>query len=246
MIRFVIGLFVFAVALCAYIITTQHGGILPPSTPTPEQASVEVEVVPVTVTVPQDTPTILDDATTHIADALVTPDLGYPTADVPVGSAVRDTLAVLGLDITAGPPSPPDQRFARMIGEALKKGIPDAEIIQNINATARVSGLAIPVGLVQANGRIDTAIFLKAVLTTAVVVTENTDPVVPDLSNDPSAIISVSGYDYVITDTDSLASIAVKFYGDVMQTDRIVEANPIIFARPDQIVAGTMISIPAF
>ena len=165
MIRMVLGLFIFAAVLCAYIVNTQHGGILPEPTPVAEQT--QPKISPVTVAAPEETLPEPDVTAVQILDALVTRDLGFVTSDVPVGLAVRYTLTVLGLETSAGAESPPDQRFARLIGEALKQGTPDAEVIQNVNATARAGDLAIPAGLVQANEMIDTATFIKAVLTTA-------------------------------------------------------------------------------
>jgi len=90
---------------------------------------------------------------------------------------------------------------------------------------------------VRADGQIDTATFLNAVVTTAMRLTENATPVVPDLSNDPSAIITPNGYAYVITAADSLAAIAVKFYGDVMQTDRIVHHPQFLIIAPNRQLA---------
>jgi hypothetical protein len=245
MIRFVVALFIFAVALCAYIINTQHGGILPQSAPdaTPEiiaeipapEPDAEPDVVPLT-----------DDVADQILDAIVTRELEFETASIPVSAAVRDTLAVLGLDLATDAAPPSDHRFATQIGEALKAGTPDTDIKEAITAVAQLGGLAVPAGLVTADQKIDLDTYLKAVVTIAVLATEGTDPVVPDLSNDPDAIISVDGYDYVIKPSDSLASIAVKFYGDIAQTSRLIQANPIALAQPDQLIAGTTISIPAF
>lgn len=239
MIRIVIGLFVFAVALCAYIISTQHGGILP-KTPV-ATAQEPVEDAPIAL------PTqATDDTTAQILESIVTRDLGYATMAAPVGDVVANTLAELGLSVPAAGASAPDQRFAQIVGRALKSGTSDTDIIAIVDAAARSNQLTVPQGLVQADRVIDTATFLKAVVTTAVIVTENTTPVAPDLSNDPTAIIAVDGYHYVVTPTDSLASIAVKFYGDVSQTTRIAQANPVALGRPDQIAAGTTILIPTF
>jgi LysM repeat protein len=240
MIRFVIGLFVFAVALCAYIINAQHGGILPQS-----QAAAQTTVVTRQEAPVQAEPT-QDDTAAQILESIVSRDLGFATASIPVSAAVRDTLAVLGLDLPEGVPSPPDRRFATMIGEALKTGTPDAEIIANIAAKAQSGDVAVPDSLVTAGQKIDTASYLKAVVNTAILATEGADPVVPDLSNDPAAIITANGYDYMIAPSDSLASIAVKFYGDVAQISRLIQANPIALARPDQLTASTIISVPAF
>lgn len=231
MIRSVIGLFIFAVVLCAYIVNTQHGGILPQSNEAPADPLIVAEAE-----APND----------PIAEVKTAPDPAFATAPVAVATSVKDTLAVLGLDIASAQPSPDDKRFAQMIGNALKVGTTDTEIIASVDASARSGGLVVPAALVRADGQIDTETFLKAVVTTAVLVTENAQPVVPDLSQDPSAIISANGYDYVIVPSDSLAAIAVKFYGDVAQTDRIIRANPVALARPEGLIAGTQIAIPAF
>lgn len=235
MVRYVVGLFIFAVALCAYIVNTQHGGIFPRQAPVADTPSPDPSPTPATTTPAAD-----------IVDAIAPRDLGFETVSVPVGHAVRDTLAVLGLDVAGLPPSPADQRFARSVGEALKTGTSDTDIIAMIDRAADTGEIAIPAGIVQANGQIDTATYLRAVLTTAVLVTEDATPVALDLSNDPTAIITADGYDYVVTDTDSLAAIAIKFYGDVMQTTRIITANPIALAQPDQIAAGETLKIPTF
>lgn len=237
MIRFVVGLFIFAVALCAYIVSTQHGGILPQSEP--DVTTIE-QVAPVD---PIQEPEIV---TLDPTETPITRDFGFTTAPIPVGAAVRDTLAILGLELSGQLPSPPDRSFATLIGDALKQGVRDTQVIATIDETARAGHLAVPAGLVTADQQIDTATFLKAVVTTAVLATENAEPVIPDLSNDPTAIISVNGYDYVIQPQDSLAAIAVKFYGDVGQSNRIIQANPIALARPDHLTAGETISIPAF
>lgn len=240
MIRFVIGLFVFAVALCAYIINAQHGGILPQSPATAETTVITTQDAPV-----QAEP-VKDDTAAQILKSIVSRDLGFATASIPVSVAVRDTLAVLGLDLPEGIPPSPDRRFATMIGEALKTGTTDAEIITITHAKAQSGDVAIPVGLVTADQQIDMATYLKAVVNTAVLATVGAEPVIPDLSNDPAAILTANGYDYVIAPSDSLASIAVKFYGDVAQTSRLIQTNPIALARPDHLTATTIISVPAF
>lgn len=240
MIRFVVGLFIFAVALCAYIISTQHGGIMPQSSTVDTVAEAPAEPIIAVAEQPA------DETPSTIIDQISERDLGFQTIPTPVGAAVRDTLAVLGLTVPGIAESAPDKRFATLIGDALKNGTADAELTASVITLAAAGEIAIPAGLVTADGQIDTATFLKAIVTTAVLVTEGTDPVVPDLSNDPAAVISVNGYDYTITPTDSLAAIAVKFYGDIGQTSRLIQANPIALARPAQMTAGTTISIPAF
>lgn len=243
MIRFVVGLFIFAVALCAYIINAQHGGILPQ-----RQAEAPVAAPAPIVDAPVSTEEVAatEDTAAQIVSAIVGRELEFATASIPVAAAISDTLSVLGLEVPDATTSPADKRFATYIGEVLKVGMPDTEITANVSSKARAGDMAVPVGLITSDGSIDLSTYLRAVVTTAVLVTEGTDPVVPDLSNDPFAIISVDGYDYVITDGDSLAGIAVKFYGDVAQTSRLIQANPFALARPDQLVAGTTISIPAF
>ena len=241
MIRFVLGLFIFAVVLCAYIVNSQHGGILPQRTAA--DTATTTLVAPIETTEDRAN---AEDAAAAIISTIVTPDLDFDTTSVPVGAAVRDTLALLGLEMNSAVPSGDDQRFARLVGEALKIGTSDTEIIAIVTNAARAGDVAIPEGLVRVNGQIDTETFLKAVVNSAVLTTENAQPVAPDLSNDPTAIITVDGYDYAITERDSLAAIAIKFYGDIMQTERIIRANPVALARPAHLKAGTVIAIPTF
>lgn len=253
MVRFVVGLFIFAVALCAYIINAQHGGVLPERQATTTQ-SVPVQPIaedarevtaPVTpAPAPTPVPPVASPAN-PIAESLAVSSLDFRTAPVPVATAVRDTLAVLGLDLPGNQFSTADKSFAVMIGESLIASTPDDQIIAAVNMSARAGDVIVPKSLVTADRQIDIATYLNAVIATAVLATEGKAPALPDLSDDPSAIISVTGYDYVITGSDSLAAIAVKFYGDVGQIDRLLTANPVILAMPDQLTAGATISIPA-
>lgn len=240
MIRFVVGLFIFAVVLCAYIINAQQGADLPPDTAVAEVPE-QVEE-PIITEAPE--PIVQEPA--PVIDPVVDNGLGFETVPTPAAAAVRDALAILGLTVPDVAASHADQSYATFIGEALKANTSDAEITETVLTMAASGEITIPAEIVTADGQIDTATFLKAAVTTAVLVTEGTDPVMPDLSDDPAAVISVDGYDYTIIPSDSLAAIAVKFYGDVAQTSRIIQANPDALAQPAQMTAGTTISIPAF
>ncbi len=209
MIRAVLGLFAFAVALCAYIVVS------PGDRPTQIQpiaaatdvtraatqsllpgAPLDVEdqgdrlaaaPAPAPVTVPE-TQVQTDDSNISSTAINVLAGLGLTidpeTADPAMADLSSDVLqdigAVTGDAPTLSQPSP-TTALENLVVAALREGRPDAEIDSLVNAAATAGQLTVPEILVTSDGRVDTAILLQSIINEANIAAGGSRPAVPDV-----------------------------------------------------------------
>lgn len=207
MIRSVLGLFIFAVALCAYIVvrpgndqvaespqvampadvTRAVTESLLPSTPLPEPVTAPIDVVAAPVPQPQimtDTTTITTTTSNVLGGLgleLEVPDLpqGDPMADLS-SEALANISASTGRDIPTRRAAP-SSALENLVVAALQEGRPDAEIDNLINTAALAGEVTVPEILVTSDGRVDTAVLLQAIVNQANIAAGGDAPAVPDV-----------------------------------------------------------------
>ena len=272
MIRAVLGLFVFAVSLCAYIVT-RPGPVAAPveiAPPAVTRAATESLIAPVTIPAPEPvvapapppviiaeprivtTTTSMDETTTNILVALGL-DVEMPRP----ADQTADLLAAIGA--ATAPSQPPDRpagdrALEELIVAALQQGRPDAEIDEMVNLAARAGDVSVPDVLVTENGRVDTSVLLQSLVAQARIAAGGAAPVAPEVPEGDGTGVEVrvvqratetENYTfYTVNRGDSLGSIAVKFYGDVTRYPLIFDANRKILSSPDRIRVGQRLAIP--
>lgn len=235
MIRSVVALFVFAVALCAYIVTR-------PSAPTQTTSN---WIEPASVSRAQ-TETLLPNTPLPSVSPLQTPQTGISFVPDRLDDSVAQILIGLGIrtpdaNSTALPQS---TSFEGMVIAALKDAKTDREIYQEINQAAKATAFAVPASLANTSGLIDTDTLLAIIVNEAQraagdVVTERFTPAA-------GSVLSGSGTRrlYTVTEGDSLARIAKMLYGDPALHVDIWAANLDILSDGYQVSAGQSLFIP--
>jgi len=255
MIRSVLALFVFAVALCAYIINLQ--------TPTPEALAEAGNNSSQEVTRAISVPILPSEAipTTPVTPAPITelpPSASVETSPQTMTETTANILA--GLNLGAPEIAPlnrapaPNSTLERLIVAALKEGQSDAEIDELVNAAAVAGRVAVPDVLVTADGRIDTHVLLKSIVIQATIANGGNAPAVPATPTGDGTGVEVRVVQranetqqyrfYTVAKGDSLGAIAINFYGDVSHFQLIFEANRGILSSPNLIKTGQRLAIP--
>ena len=265
MIRAVLGLFAFAVMLCAYIVIKPSDTPTPrlasaaatdvtraatqsllPGTPLPQPIVNEIVIAPQPAPAPQ---VQTDDVAISATAANVLAGLGLQL-DVPVSETKNSSGAENAIPASAAPST----ALENLVVAALKEGRPDSEIDSLVNAAARAGQLSVPEVLVTSDGRVDTAILLQSIINEATIAAGGEGPAVPDTPTGDGTGVEVRVVQrateteqyrfYTVGPGDSLGAIAVKFYGNVNKYPLIYQANRSILPSPDQIQVGQRLSIP--
>ena len=210
MIRSVVGLFVFAVVLCAYIIlrpssydrparveTTGVTRALTDSIlgPIPDAiAPTEVALVqaPVRNTAPglaiSTDKTQMDKTTANVLAGLGLNVAQNPTADRndPMLEMTANVLsgisAITGKSIRAGGEAPAaTSPLEILVVKALKEGQNDAYINTLVNAAAKAGEISVPDILVTSSGDVDTAVLLNSIISQATIAAGGAAPAVPNV-----------------------------------------------------------------
>lgn len=290
MIRSVLGLFIFAVALCAYIVVRpgsapQEQAALPaaavpadvtravtesllPGTPLPQAAVAPSDVAPTPAPdmtpAPRANPIQTNersiDATTNNVLAglgldLDVPDL--PTTTDPLANMSSDALSNISASTGRAIPTrkaAPTSALETLVVAALQEGRPDAEIDSLINNAAVAGEIVVPEILVTSDGRVDTAVLLKAIVNQASMAAGGAAPAIPEVQAGEGTGVELRVVQrveapeqyrfYTVDRGDSLGAIALKFYGSVEKFQVIYEANRSILSSPDNIRVGQRLAIP--
>jgi nucleoid-associated protein YgaU len=207
MIRSVLALFVFAVALCAYIINapTRSPAISELPTESVTRARTEALLPNATIPTTPETPQVLApvaEAAPSAAVATTTATMTQTTANVLSGLGLliepvtSDPLAeelanettnvlssigaVTGKEVAPVKTAPSaDSTLERLLVVALREGKSDAQIDALVNAAAVAGQVAVPEVLVTADGRVDTAVLLKSIIVQATIAAGGAAPAVP-------------------------------------------------------------------
>ena len=136
------------------------------------------------------------------------------------------------IEVEVNTPSTPTtiKGLKELVSVALTQGMTGQEIDQVIVQAVEHGTLIIPDTLRTPNGQPDT----MAMLATLV---DATTPTVPTLTRDV-------GNTYVVRPGDSLASIAVKYYGSTDAVNDIFWTNKDRLSDPDQLRVGQTIFLP--
>ena len=169
-------------------------------------------------------PVVEEIAATRADTNLMTAPITVPTVPKPV--APKPIVAEVNT------PSTPTtiKGLQELVSVALTQGMTGQEIDQLIVQAVDHGTLIIPDTLRTPNGQPDT----MAMLATLV---DATTPTTPTLTRDV-------GNTYVVRPGDSLASIAVKYYGSTDAVNDIFWANKDRLSDPDQLRVGQTIFLP--
>ena len=169
-------------------------------------------------------PVVEEIAATRADTNLMTAPITVPTVPKPV--APKPIVAEVNT------PSTPTtiKGLQELVSVALTQGMTGQEIDQLIVQAVDHGTLIIPDTLRTPNGQPDT----MAMLATLV---DATTPTAPTLTRDV-------GNTYVVRPGDSLASIAVKYYGSTDAVNDIFWANKDRLSDPDQLRVGQTIFLP--
>jgi len=169
-------------------------------------------------------PVVEEVATTRADTNLMTAPITVPTVPKPV------TPKPIVAEVNT--PSTPTtiKGLQELVSVALTQGMTGQEIDQLIAQAVDHGTLIIPDTLRTPNGQPDT----MAMLATLV---DATTPTTPTLTRDV-------GNTYVVRPGDSLASIAVKYYGSTDAVNDIFWANKDRLSDPDQLRVGQTIFLP--
>lgn len=180
-------------------------------------------VAPVVSEAPE-APVVEEIAATRADTNLMTAPITVPTVPKPV--APKPIVAEVNT------PSTPTtiKGLQELVSVALTQGMTGQEIDQLILQAVDHGTLIIPDTLRTPNGQPDT----MAMLATLV---DATTPTTPTLTRD-------LGNTYVVRPGDSLASIAVKYYGSTDAVNDIFWANKDRLSDPDQLRVGQTIFLP--
>lgn len=265
MIRLVSGLFLFAVALCAYIV------MKPASNPGARAAVTLEDITAVTraqtqsliADVPLPTGNIDASTSEMLAQLGLNTNIAVPNlpteaaAVTPMDDATASILSGISavtnqqLTITPTPVAAPApvtaaSTFESLVMQALQEGQTDDFIHDLVNQAAQSGTISVPQILVTADGHVDTDALLGSLLTQV----SGAAPAMPVVASGQGTgveVIMEQGQQrryYTVSSGDSLGGIAVKFYGNVNKFDLIFSANRDVLSSPDRIQVGQRLSIP--
>ncbi|QYK39871.1 MAG: LysM peptidoglycan-binding domain-containing protein [Paracoccaceae bacterium] len=161
--------------------------------------------------------------------------------------AAMSLAALSGLrGLTARPDATPQVTLQGIVSQALRQGQSDAYIDALVNEAVGSGAVSAPAGLVTAEGRVDTAVLLAAI-----VARSQAEDLGEGDAADPTAEIaalpsaSATDVTYTVAPGDSLGALALRFYGDAARYPAIFEANRRVLSAPDRIAVGQKLLIPA-
>jgi len=236
MIQAVVGIFVFAVVLCAWIVFDPFA-----SEPDGDLAGLAPDAAEVTrglaldATLPAARPATQADVARQVArlDGIVEDILtGLGFAPVAEPEQLRSLTdgALAGIRAATGTAgAAPTSALAEIVLAGLQAGQEDAAI----DALVQAAAPDVPQALRATDGRIDTGTVLRAVVARA-----RTRVAAADAAR-------VARADYVVASGDSLAGIAQAHFGDLTAIAAILDANGAVLNGPDGLRTGQALILPA-
>lgn len=259
MIRTVLALFIFAITLCVMIIYQPFTPKADPGTGVEvtraATAEAQVAVPAPTDPAPVPRPATSEDSMDELSSAVLA-DLGLvdPPAPAPIPDPATAQV-VAELQRMTGAPASARPDLQSLVADALRDGQSDSYIDALVNEAAQAGDIAVPRELVTAEGRVDTATLLAAIVakaTEATGVTLDLAPTAAPADLDGLEVRVIQQNDgarearfYTVQPGDSLGAIAQKLYGDADFYPRIFEANRQIVPSPDRIRVGQRLVVPA-
>ncbi len=163
-----------------------------------------------------------------------------PGTDDPLAAQLAEALA--GIASVTGTPPPTGASadaaaaLAAIVAEALRQGHGDAAISAEVDRAVRTGTVPVPGILIRADGAVDSDVLLQAVMRTA--------------QGRMGAGLQAAQFDgptgvtHEVAATESLAAIALAYYGDPARTGAILSANAGTLASAAEIAAGQTLVIP--
>lgn len=178
-----------------------------------------------------------------------------PAADDQMAAMTANVLASLGSGNAPAPASTGGSDLQGLVAQALRQGQSDAYIETLLNEAAATGRVAVPEALMSADGKVDTRTLLASIVRQARAETDSyTDALVAEATTSapgaaaplsrPGAASQTGARYYTVAPGDSLARIAMVFYGSPAGYTRIFEANRAQIASPDMIRVGQTLLIP--
>ena len=137
---------------------------------------------------------------------------------------------------------------------ALRAGEADESIDIIINDAAASGNVAVPEILVTSDGRVDTHVLLRNIVTQAQVAAGGSAPVAPEATPENTqgmevrvvqrATDAVQARFYTVQSGDSLGAISITFFASSEYYDVIFQANKGLLSSPDRIRVGQRLVIP--
>ena len=246
---------------------------------TPEISSLAQAAVSATAPIPAAAPaTALIDA---LIDAPRCIDVARPnTDDTRLSDMTNNVLAELGFagveavttnsqvqrqstsEILAGIEAATGQRsileerdtLEAIVIAALRAGETDESIDIIINDAAASGNVAVPAILVTSDGRVDTHVLLRNIVTQAQVAAGGSAPAAPEATPENTqgmevrvvqrATDAVQARFYTVQSGDSLGAISITFFASSEYYDVIFQANKGLLSSPDRIRVGQRLVIP--
>lgn len=273
MIRAVAAIFAFALALSAWIVVRpfdrdDRAGLAPAVAVDLADVSrgiatldpLQAEAAGAAGVIIDRAPDALDRLTAEVLSGfgLGQPGIGADGAIARMGDPMAALSSEIAASIRAATGQPPTGVMPDSLGgivlDALRDGRPDSEVAALVAAAAAVGPLKVPEALVSTSGSIDVGTLLAHVLMTAQRLGGNPASVpVPPATAVEGVEVRTLARDNGTTETfrvytvrpgDSLAGVALRFYGTAEGWDLILMANPAILGAPDRISEGQRIVIP--
>ncbi|SMY06517.1 LysM peptidoglycan-binding domain-containing protein [Flavimaricola marinus] len=214
MIRIVVGLFVFSVILCAWIVIDPSGGDKQPDAVAGAAPAVDRLGAGVEVTREQPAQVETFQPALRSVTRVMAPSSTLRTGEETLDQTTAGILAGLGLDtgvpapaptdemgqmtsgilssiraVTGGTPAPAEpSALSELVIGALRAGETDATIDTLVNEAASAGTVAVPNILVTADGRVDTSVLLASIVTQARVASGQPAPAVPDVPVDGAGV----------------------------------------------------------
>jgi nucleoid-associated protein YgaU len=260
MIRAVVALFAFALALCLFIVMrpTTHRARAEQAAQgwvSTDLATRAADPAPVPVEPAAPVALRTDESSMQALTQGVLAGLGV-TPNAPDGG-LRDltATALAGIRQATGQPDPnasPQTALQSLVVRALRDGQTDAYIDILLNEAARSGTVTVPEALVTTDGRVDTYLLLSSIVSQATIAAGGAAPAVPVVAGGEGVEVRVIQTAttteqfrfYTVNPGDSLGAIAVKFYGDLVYYPRIFDANRQILSSPDMLKPGQRLVIP--
>lgn len=161
-----------------------------------------------------------------------------------------------GIEAATGQRSILEERdtLEAIIIAALRAGETDESIDIIINDAAASGNVAVPEILVTSDGRVDTHVLLRNIVTQAQVAAGGSAPVAPEATPENTqgmevrvvqrATDAVQARFYTVQSGDSLGAISITFFGSSEYYDVIFQANKGLLSSRDRIRVGQRLVIP--
>jgi nucleoid-associated protein YgaU len=183
-----------------------------------------------------------------VAGILMVTGLPFGGMGGPDGAVSYDAVTDAEMTVPEQPVAGAGQASVEnVLTRAIAAGQSPQEIDALINAAANRGSVQVPLEMMTTEGRVDTAVLTAAVMAQ--------DSILPleqgDISTDDTyitpqtAILDIQDMTYVVLGGDSLAGLALKFYGNARLSAPIFEANRDLLATPDALREGQTIVIPS-